>query len=148
VVGMGEDRFVKIRELNLDSRNFDVRVKVLEIGTERIVVTRRDGAEHRVAEALVGDETGVIKMTLWDENIDTLRDLEGSTVVIKNGYVNVFRNSLRLNIGRYGSVEKSAEDIEEVNRENNLSEQVIPDFRSSFRRTGFRRSPKRRFRRR
>ncbi len=145
---MGEDRFVKIRELNLDSRNFDVRVKVLEIGTERIVVTRRDGAEHRVAEALVGDETGVIKMTLWDENIDTLRDLEGSTVVIKNGYVNVFRNSLRLNIGRYGSVEKSAEDIEEVNRENNLSEQVIPDFRSSFRRTGFRRSPKRRFRRR
>jgi len=145
---MGEDRFVKIRELNLDSRNFDVRVKVLEIGTERIVVTRRDGAEHRVAEALVGDETGVIKMTLWDENIDTLRDLEGSTVVIKNGYVNVFRNSLRLNIGRYGSVEKSAEDIEEVNRDNNLSEQVIPDFRSSFRRTGFRRSPKRRFRRR
>ncbi|RLE66550.1 MAG: hypothetical protein DRJ47_02240 [Thermoprotei archaeon] len=139
---------MKIRELNLDSRNFDVRVKVLEIGTERIVVTRRDGAEHRVAEALVGDETGVIKMTLWDENIDTLRDLEGSTVVIKNGYVNVFRNSLRLNIGRYGSVEKSAEDIEEVNRENNLSEQVIPDFRSSFRRTGFRRSPKRRFRRR
>ena len=145
---MGEDRFVKIRELNLDSRNYDVRVKVLEIGTERIVVTRRDGAEHRVAEALVGDETGVIKMTLWDENIDTLRDLEGSTVVIKNGYVNVFRNSLRLNIGRYGSVEKSAEDIEEVNRDNNLSEQVIPDFRSSFRRTGFRRSPKRRFRRR
>lgn len=143
MIRMGESRLVKVRELNTSSRGFDIRVKVLEVGSEKTVVSRHDGMGHRVAEALVGDETGVIKMTLWDDNIDTVREHEGSTIVVKNGYVSVFRNSLRLNVGRRGSVEKSEEEIEEVNEENNLSEQRIPGFRRGFRRG---RGGRRRFR--
>ncbi|RLE81757.1 MAG: single-stranded DNA-binding protein [Thermoprotei archaeon] len=129
---MAEERLVKVRELNPTSRNFDIRVKILEVGSERVVTSRRDGTEHRVAEALVGDETGVVRMTLWDKNINVIREKEGSTVIIRNGYIGVFRNSMRLNIGRNGSVEDSPEEIEEVNRENNISEQTVPDTRPRF----------------
>ncbi|HDH07217.1 MAG TPA: single-stranded DNA-binding protein [Thermoproteales archaeon] len=116
---------VKVRELNPTSRNFDIRVKVLEVGDERIITSRRDGSQHRVADALVGDETGVVKMTLWDDRIDEFREIEGSTIIVRNGYIGVFRNSMRLNIGRYGKIEESEEEIEDINYENNISEQYV-----------------------
>jgi len=56
---------------------------------------------HRVADALVGDETGCVVLTLWDDNIDKVN--EEATLQITNGYVNLFRGNMRLNIGRYGS---------------------------------------------
>jgi hypothetical protein len=43
--------------------------------------------------------------------------------VITNGYVNLFRGNMRLNIGRYGSYQILEETpITEVKTENNLSE--------------------------
>ncbi len=75
---------------------------------------------HRVVDALVGDETGCIYLNLWDDNIEKAK--EGDTLNIKNGYINLFRGNMRLNIGRYGSFEIVKESqIKEVNTENNLS---------------------------
>ena len=122
---MGEREFVKVGDLVVGSRGVNVVVKILSVGEERTVVSRRDGSTHRVAEALVGDETGVVLMTLWDEDIDLLRDREGSTVVVRGGYVGTFGNSMRLNLGRYGRIEGSSREIEEVNESNNLSERRV-----------------------
>jgi replication factor A1 len=84
-------------------------------------VTGRDYSVHRVADALVGDETGCVVLTLWDDNIDKIT--EEATLQITNGYVNLFRGNMRLNIGRYGSFQLLEETpITEVNTENNLSE--------------------------
>jgi len=130
-----KEEYMKVGDLSATSRNVNVKVKVVSIGEERTVSSRIDDRTHRVAEALVGDETGTILMTLWDDNIDLLREKEGSTILVKNGYIGVFRNSLRLNLGRYGSIEDSSEEITEVNEENNLSEQKIETqmrFRESY----------------
>jgi len=124
---MGEIEFVKVGDLVVGSRGVNVVIKVLSVGDERVVVSRRDGSTHRVAEALVGDETGTVLMTLWDEDIDLIREREGSTIVVRGGYVGAFGNSMRLNIGRYGRVEDSEREIEEVNEENNLSEKRISE---------------------
>jgi len=111
--------FVKIEKLTPSSRGVNVIVKVVSKGESRNVMGR--GGPHRVADALVGDETGCVYLTLWDDNIDQIKEEE--TISITNGYVNLFRGNMRLNIGRYGSFEVLDESpIEEVNTENNLSQ--------------------------
>ena len=87
---------VKVEELTPSSRGVNVIVKVVSKGESRDVMGR--GGSHRVADALVGDETGCIYLTLWDDNIDQIK--EDETISITNGYVNLFRGNMRLNIGR------------------------------------------------
>ena len=111
--------FVKIERLTPSSRRVNIIVKVVSKGESRTVMGR--GGQHKVADALVGDETGCVYLTLWDDNIDQIKEEE--TISITNGYVNLFRGNMRLNIGRYGSFEVLDESpIEEVNTENNLSQ--------------------------
>jgi|YelNatPaOPRAMG01_1025707.scaffolds.fasta_scaffold11598_5 replication factor A1 len=124
----------KIEELNPASRGVDVLVKILEVNPSREVSTR-DGSSHSVAEALVGDETGCVLLSLWDDDIQRVK--VGQTVSIKNGYVTLFRGSIRLNVGRYGTLELATEDIPQVNMDNNISnrsyDQQVPKFRPLYR---------------
>ena len=111
---------VKVGELTPDSRAVNVVVKVVSKGEVRSTTSGRDYTQHRVVDALVGDETGSVYLNLWDDNIDKVK--EGDVVKVKNGYVNLFRGNIRLNIGRYGSFEVVTEPvIKEVNTENNVS---------------------------
>ena len=111
---------VKVETLTPNSRGVNTIVKVVSKGEVRSV-TGRDYSVRRVADALVGDETGSIYMTLWDDKIDAIA--EEATLQITNGYINLFRGNMRLNIGKYGSYELMEESpIAEVNTENNLSD--------------------------
>ena len=109
---------IKVEELTPSSKGVNVIVKVVSKSEIREVTGR--GGSHKVADALVGDETGCLYLTLWDDNIEEI-DSE-DTVRITNGYVNLFRGNMRLNIGRYGKFEiLEVSPITEVNTENNLS---------------------------
>jgi len=111
---------VKISELTPNSKSVNVTAKVVSKGEVRNTTSGRDYTEHKVVDALVGDETGCIYLTLWDDNIEKVK--EGDTLNIKNGYINLLRGNMRLSIGRYGSFEIVKESqIKEVNTENNLS---------------------------
>jgi len=123
---------VKVGELSPTSRAVNVTAKVVSKSEVRNIAAGRDGAPHRVSDALVGDETGCVYLTLWDDNIEKVN--EGDTVNIKNGYVNLFRGNMRLNVGRYGTLEVSEEPLEgEVNTENNLSTKVYERPRRPYR---------------
>lgn len=128
---MSETR--KIEELNPGSRSVDLLVKVLEINPPREVSTK-DGGRHMVAEALVADSTGCVLLSLWDSDIDKIK--VDQNLSIKNGYISLFRGSMRLNTGKYGSIEISTDDIGAVNSENNISnrsyDQHIPKFRPLY----------------
>jgi len=112
---------MKIERLTPSSKEVNVVAKVVSKSEVRTVSGRSGFSTHKVADALVGDETGCVYLTLWDDNIDQIG--EEDTIRIKNGYVKLFRGNMRLNIGKYGSFEVLDESpIEEVNTENNLSE--------------------------
>jgi replication factor A1 len=131
---------VKVDTLNPQSRQLNLTVKVVSKGEVRDTISRADGTSHKVVDALVGDETGSIYMTLWDDNIEKVK--EGDVIDVKNGYVSLFKGSMRLNIGRFGSFETSQGTVAEVNDKNNLSdkkfeqERRYPSFRPSFRDEG------------
>jgi replication factor A1 len=112
---------IKVGTLKSNLTNLNVMVKVLSIREPRVISSRRDRSEHRVTEALVGDETGCVLLTLWDNQIDALGI--GEVYEIRNGYTNLFHGSLRLNMGKYGTAEKVDTDIEEVDTKNNLSQE-------------------------
>ena len=124
-----EVELVKVGDLTQYSRKVYTVVKVISITEAREVTSRSDMSTHRVAEALVADETGSVYLTLWDDILDQVE--EDQVLNIKDAYVNLFRGSMRLNLGRYGSYDVLDEaPFEEVNLDNNLSSKVYERQRS------------------
>ncbi len=92
---------MKISELKSGMRRVDLTAKVTEVSQSREVMTRF-GEVSRVATAVISDDSGTIKLTLWNENIDKVSP--NSQVQIENGYVTTFRGENQLNVGRYGKL--------------------------------------------
>lgn len=112
---MGE--ILKVTDLNINSRRVNIIVKVVDKGESR-EVKFKNGTLHNVANAVVGDETGCINMSLWDDQIQMI-DV-GDVIEIENGYVSTFRGAAQLNVGRYGTIRKIPKKIE-VNTKRNIS---------------------------
>ena len=130
------EEFSVVSDLRPKLKQVNLKFKVVSKSDVREVSSRLDGSSHRVAEAVIGDETGVIKMTLWDDQIDLID--EGNTYVLKNGYVGFFKNTLRLNVGKYGSIEDSDEEISSINTENDISQKVYERrYNSGYRNRGY-----------
>ncbi len=125
----------KVGELTPQSRAVNVTAKVVSKSEIREIPMGRDGSAHKVSDALVGDETGVIYLTLWDDNIEKVND--GDTIRVENGYVTLFKGNMRLNIGKYGKLEMAKEPLAgEVNAENNVSSKTYEQERRPFRGRG------------
>ena len=118
---------VKVDSLNPKSRRVNVTVKVVSKNPIREIVSRSDGSNHKVTEALVGDETGAVFLTLWDNDIEKIKD--GDIIDIGNGYVSLFKGSMRLNTGRFGTMEPSETPIENAKTDNNLSDKHFEEER-------------------
>jgi replication factor A1 len=119
---------VKVEGLSPRSRRVNLTAKVVSMNPVREVVSRNDGSSHKVTEFLVGDETGSVLLTLWDADIEKVK--EGDIVDIGNAYISLFRGQMRLNIGKFGTIAPSKTSIGEVKKENNLSEKTYEQERS------------------
>ena len=122
----------KVGELTPQSRAVNITAKVVSKTEIREIPMGRDGSPHKVSDALVGDETGTVYLTLWDDNIEKMN--EGDSVRVENGYVTLFKGNIRLNIGKYGKIELAAVPLDvEVNTENNVSSKTYEQQRRPFR---------------
>ncbi len=99
-----EDRSMKISQLSHGMQGVDIICKVLRIFGLR-EFERSDGKTGRVVNLLVSDETGVARVTLWDENTDIVdRIKEGDILEVTRGYVKVRNDMADVNLGRYSTV--------------------------------------------
>jgi len=101
-VQKGEKFFLKIKDLRDGTKRVDIEAKVIEKTSPREVLSRYKDVVLRVANATISDETGTIKLTLWNDQIDQVK--VNDTIKIENGYVTSFRGEIQLNIGRYGKL--------------------------------------------
>ena len=113
------DGITKIKDLNPESRRVNVLGKVISVGEPRSIQTRF-GEEKSVTEVYIGDETGKIILSLWGEQASQAKN--GETLQIDNGYISLVRGHMRLNVGKYGSMKQSEEEVSEVNESLDLSE--------------------------
>jgi replication factor A1 len=83
-------------------KRVDVEAQVTEKGNPREVMSRFKDETYTVADAVVADETGSIKLTLWNEQIDQVN--VNDKIKIENGYVTSFKGEIQLNAGKYGKL--------------------------------------------
>jgi ssDNA-binding replication factor A large subunit len=127
------DGMMKIEEITPESKQINLLAKVVNVGETREIPSRF-GPSRKVADAQIGDETGTVILSLWEDQINTVK--KDDLIKIENGYVSFVKSAqtpgkgnIRLNIGKYGKMEKVTEGITSVNEEINLSvaEHDLPD---------------------
>ena len=107
----------KISELKTGQGNVEIEATITEIGEIRNF--NKYGRELRVADALIRDDSGTMKLTLW--NNDATRFKEGDKIKVPNGYVREFQGEKQLTSGKFGTIEKIGEsetsEVEENKQE-------------------------------
>lgn len=93
---------LKIKELQTGLKRVEVEASVVEKGNPRQVQSKFGNETYNISDAVVQDETGTIKLTLWNEQIDQVN--VGDKIKIENGYVTSFKGEVQLNVGKYGKL--------------------------------------------
>ena len=95
-----EYKKLDIKDLRNGMKRVTVEANVMDKGETREVRSRYKDETYQVADAIVADESGSIKLTLWNEQIDQVN--VGDKIKIENGYVTSFKGEIQLNVGKYG----------------------------------------------
>ncbi|MHA1991721.1 MAG: hypothetical protein ACW981_05555 [Candidatus Hodarchaeales archaeon] len=126
-----EIKNTKISDLKPMEDKFRLSFKVMDKSEVREVTSRNNDDTHRISDVTVSDDTGSILLSAWDDDIELLE--QGKFFKIENGYVNIYRDSLRLGRGKFGTFESIEEEFE-TNDSNNRSDETHerPQRRSSY----------------
>ncbi|XP_076911964.1 uncharacterized protein At4g28440-like [Bidens hawaiensis] len=114
--------FVKVGDLKPGTAGLTLVAKVvsseivLQKGVGNVFV---GGRNVRIAECLVGDETGTILFTARNNQVDLMKP--GTGVIIRNGKIDMFKGSMRLAVDKWGRIEVTDSVTFEVKEDNNLS---------------------------
>ena len=110
----------KVKDLTPTSKQVNLLAKVVALGEQK-EITPRYGTPRRLVEATIGDETGTVILTLWEDQINQVA--KDDVVQIDNGFVSLVRGHVRLNVGKYGTLAKTEQDLPEVNTTVDVSAQ-------------------------
>ena len=105
---------MQIKDLKPKQGNVDVIIDVVDIGDSREF--QKFGKPGKVATAIAKDETGDIKLTLWNEDIEKVK--AGDKVHLVNGYVNEWQGEMQLTTGRMGKLEVVGKADASLNKES------------------------------
>jgi len=108
-----------IKDLQARQGQVDLIAEVTEKGDIREF--DKFGKKGRVCNAKIKDDTGDVKLTLWNEQIDQIK--VGDKVHIINGWVAEWQGEKQLSTGKFGQLEvvgegeKSTDEAEIPNKE-------------------------------
>jgi len=106
---------VKIKNIVVGVKNVETAGKVTRVFDP--VSFEREGRKGRVQNFMIGDDTGEIRVTAWNDQVDILNKFgAGDTIKIENGYVktNQDRKEVHLNDRSKITVNPSDINIENV----------------------------------
>ena len=92
----------------------EVTLQGVVLDTEAVRTFKRDdGSEGQVANLTLGDETGRVRVTLWDERAPRVEELDrGATVEIIDGYVREREGEIELHVGDRGRIDEVSATVE------------------------------------
>ncbi|XP_010251280.1 PREDICTED: uncharacterized protein At4g28440-like [Nelumbo nucifera] len=119
--GMRKPVFIKVDQLRPGTSGHTLTVKVV---SSKMVLQkgRPDGPQvrqMRIAECLVGDETGMIIFTARNDQVELMKP--DTTVILRNAKIDMFKGSMRLAVDKWGRVEVTEPASFTVKEVNNLS---------------------------
>ena len=92
---------MNISELRSGMRSVNIEASVVSISEAR-TVNKRDGGTAKVADVMIKDDSGEIKLSLWEDHIELVK--AGTKIAIENGYTTSFRGENQVSIGKYGKL--------------------------------------------
>lgn len=90
---------LKIEDLKAGMKHVNLNAEVLEVSEPQMITTNW-GFSAYISNAIIADETGIIKMSLWNKQIRMVS--KGDSIRIENSEVVTFRGERQLRIGRKG----------------------------------------------
>ncbi|XVE49968.1 hypothetical protein DITRI_Ditri01bG0124200 [Diplodiscus trichospermus] len=120
--------FVKVEDLKPGTSGHTLIVKVVETTPVKTsqrpnrarALLSRPSPPARIAECVVGDETGTIIFTARNEQVDLMK--QGATVILRNAKIVMFkRTTMRLAVDKWGRIEVTEPAKFAVKEDNNLS---------------------------
>ncbi|KAK1286558.1 Uncharacterized protein QJS10_CPB20g01871 [Acorus calamus] len=119
--GLRKPVFTKVEQLKPGTTGHTLTVKV--VSSKTVLQKGRAASaslrQTRIAECVVGDETGTIVFTARNEQVDMMTP--GATVILRNAKIDMFKGSMRLAVDKWGRVEVSEPAKFVVKEDNNLS---------------------------
>ena len=104
-IGMSEQE--KVGNLKPNQENVSVTVRVLEAGEPKTIRTKN--GIRTISEAVVGDDSGRVKLTLWGNLAGKVK--EGMVVRIDNAWTTAFRGKVQLNAGSKSTITQVGDDM-------------------------------------
>ena len=90
-----------IKDLRTGMRHVNLKAKILQVAEPKHVFTRY-GNHASVAKASIADETGTIKLCLWNGQIGSVS--AGDTVQIENARVSAFGGEKQMSLEKTGTL--------------------------------------------
>ena len=97
-----------IKDLKIRQGDVEIVIDIVDVGEPREF--EKFGRTGKVATAIAKDETGDIKLTLWNDDIDKVK--AGDKVKLTNGYVSEWQGEPQLTTGKLGKLEVIGESKE------------------------------------
>ena len=99
---------MQVKDLQVKQGKVDITLDVVDVGEPREF--EKFGKAGRVATAIAKDESGDIKITLWNDDINKIRP--GDKIKITNGYVSEWQGEKQLSTGKFGTLDVMGESKE------------------------------------
>ena len=102
----------QVADIGEGMASVNLTAKIIDAGNLRFF-TRRDGGEGKVRTVTLGDQTGKINLTLWDESAETML-VEDEVIEITNAYSkkNNYTNNIELQLSRDGLINKTEAHVD------------------------------------
>ena len=99
---------MQVKDLQPRQGKVDIVLDIVDVGEPREF--EKFGRAGRVTTAVAKDETGDIKLTLWNDDIEKVK--AGDKIKITNGYVSEWQGEMQLSTGKFGTMEVVGESEE------------------------------------
>ncbi len=91
---------MKVKQLRPRMGNIFIELEVVSIGEPREFASAK--GQGKVCNVAGKDETGEVQVSLWNEQIDQVK--EGNKIRIENGWVSEYKGQLQLSTGKFGTL--------------------------------------------
>ncbi len=92
---------MEIKDVQANQGNIDIVAVVTEKDEPRSF--EKFGKQGKVCNAKIKDDSGIISLTLWNEDIDNVG--VGDKIHVQNGWCSEFRDEKQLSAGKFGKIE-------------------------------------------
>jgi replication factor A1 len=92
---------MQIKELQPKQGNITIELDIIKKNEPKVF--QKFGKEGKVCNAEGKDESGTVKISLWNEQADLVN--VGDRVRIENGYASEWQGEIQLTTGKFGKIE-------------------------------------------